>query len=159
MERENGRKQSVSWRDNLNLEAKTQGIVRIGPYIAGFRSVGATPWRVLYITSEQRELQVLLGIGVIYTVCSAAAIVVMVSFVRRKVRCLTGPLRELAGKMSNLETWEEEECLSYQDNDEIRVLFDSFNQMLRNTSHYITLDRVLKTTGKDRTEPEAKSRV
>lgn len=120
-----------------DLEAKTQGIVRIGPYIAGFRSVGATPWRVLYITSEQRELQVLLGIGVIYTVCSAAAIVVMVSFVRRKVRCLTGPLRELAGKMSNLETWEEEECLSYQDNDEIRVLFDSFNQMLRNTSHYI----------------------
>lgn len=135
-EQERGREKAVE-RLTGQSDSGEQEIIRIGPYIAGRRSAGAAPWNVIFITSEQKELQALLGIGAIYTICSAAAIVVMVSFVRKKVRRLIQPLRELAGKMSNLGDWKEEQCLSYQGNDEIRVLFDSFNQMLGNTRHYI----------------------
>lgn len=138
-EEENGREAIAEQLIHKTMECQEgeQKIFREGVYIVGSRPISGTPWRVIYITSEQKELQVLWGMGFFYVLVSGAAVWVMISFVRKKILGLMRPLKELAAAMSDLEDWKEEPDLSYRGNDEIRILFDSFTHMIQNTRHYI----------------------
>ena len=126
------------WNRQRFQEKEGREIFRHGEYLVGYEEIGGTPWRVVYILSQREEMRTLLGLAALYLLLCGGAALIMVSFVRRWVRGVTKPLTQLAQMMSRFGDRQEEEPFEYDGNDELKILSDSFNQMIEKTALYIS---------------------
>lgn len=104
-----------------------------GNFLVGWQKVAATPWYVLYIHSEvkvQSQLKVFTALFFIITLGVGGLIIFMTTFIVRK---LTSPITDLSRIMQTAGKQDYDVFFSYEKNDEIRVLADSFNGMVRYT--------------------------
>ena len=99
-------------------------------FLAGWRKVSGTPWYVVYIHSEEKFHRQLRIFSILFFAVTLVVSLLIIFLTVYVVQRLTSPITGLSKMMQTAGKEGYNVYFPYRKNDEIRVLADSFNEMV-----------------------------